>query len=117
MRRVGAEAPTGPIVEVRRMPTESKGNKARQRAARKARLMARVGEHKERLQCADCPPGVEWPAVALDLDHLVPGDKVAGVSRLCRDGVAWPRVADELAKCEVVCASHHRIRTLDRGQF
>jgi hypothetical protein len=61
----------------------------------------------ERSACADC--GVRTPAV-LDFDH-VRGTKTRPVSYLVAAGRAKSLIADEIAKCEVVCANCHRRRT------
>ena len=65
-----------------------------------AYLIARV--------CVDC--GASDVRV-LEFDHL--GDKVADVSRLVQ-GASLDRVRAEIAKCDVVCANCHKIRTRAR---
>jgi hypothetical protein len=51
----------------------------------------------------------------MDLDH-VRGTKEFKVSEAVQAAYAYPikRVFDEIAKCEVVCANCHRVRTQDR---
>lgn len=66
---------------------------------------------KMRLGCSDCG-WAEW-ARGLDFDH-VRGDKVHSVSTLIARGAPWRWVIDEMAKCELVCANCHRIRTCER---
>lgn len=61
--------------------------------------------------CTDCA-WAGWPR-GLDWDH-VRGTKVAGVAGLIANGRPWPEVLAEMAKCEVVCANCHRIRTCER---
>jgi hypothetical protein len=63
--------------------------------------------------CADCPPGTAWPAVALDFDHRPGLPKLGTVAALITKGT-WDDFVAEIAKCEVVCANHHRIRTATR---
>lgn len=63
--------------------------------------------------CVECPPEVVWPPVALDFDH-VRGQKVADVSALVASCARWDVLREEIAKCEVVCANHHRMRTAAR---
>lgn len=60
--------------------------------------------------CADC--GVVDP-VLLEFDHV--GDKRADVATLVRRGVRLPVLAEEIARCEVVCANCHRRRTARRA--
>jgi len=61
--------------------------------------------------CADCgwaehPRGLDW-------DHVV-GSKICNVADLVAFSPEWRLVADEIAKCECVCANCHRIRTMER---
>lgn len=59
--------------------------------------------------CIDC--GFDRHPAALDLDH-VRGEKHDKVSNMLT--LSWDRLQDEVAKCEVVCANCHRIRTVER---
>lgn len=61
--------------------------------------------------CTDC--GYSAHPRALDWDH-VGTDKVGDVGRLAHNRIAMPRLLAEIAKCEVVCANCHRIRTWRR---
>lgn len=56
--------------------------------------------------CVDC--GGNFPPCVMDFDH-VRGEKVANVSQMIR----WSRerVLAEVAKCDLVCANCHRVRT------
>lgn len=68
-----------------------------------------VRQYKLDKGCADC--GYNEYAVALDFDH-VRGEKLFNLARLSANrGVSWQRIFDEIAKCEVVCANCHRVRT------
>lgn len=60
--------------------------------------------------CADC--GRSWPAVCMNFDH-VRGTKLFGIS----SAVRWKSIEalqQEIAKCDIVCACCHRIRTETR---
>ena len=57
--------------------------------------------------CADC--GYNKDADVLDFDHLK--DKVESVSRLLQTARSIKLLNKEIAKCEVVCANCHRLRT------
>jgi hypothetical protein len=48
----------------------------------------------------------------LDFDHL--GEKSYNVSDAIARVLSWARIELEIAKCEVVCANCHRIRTHER---
>ncbi len=72
-------------------------------------LIDRVSAIKLAAGCADC--GYREHPAALDFDHAG-SEKTANVSRLIRLS-PWDRIAAEIAKCEVVCANCHRIRTFN----
>lgn len=59
--------------------------------------------------CADC--GYREHAVALDFDH-VHDDKAFNISSQIHR--SWESVLAEVAKCEVVCANCHRVRSQKR---
>ena len=77
--------------------------------AKKARLRALLRTLKEQ-PCADC--GITYPYYVMDFDH-VDGDKEMTVSSIVNRG-GTARLLAEVAKCEVVCANCHRIRTWSR---
>jgi len=78
----------------------------------KQQFKKKLSEIKETSGCVDC--GVTNPIV-LDFDHL--HDKKYNVSRMIHDGFSWAAIKKEIAKCEVVCANCHRIRTHNRLTF
>lgn len=65
--------------------------------------------------CADCGLKVPYPEV-YDFDHRPGVEKVGDVSRLKMSSSMAALVA-EIAKCDVVCANCHRIRTFKRGDW
>lgn len=81
-------------------------------AKKRAELAARVDALKEGQPCADC--GGLFPPVCLDFDHLPGFEKRMGISRLVSTCRSWSLIEAEMAKCELVCANCHRIRTVDR---
>jgi hypothetical protein len=81
------------------------------RAARKPEFLAWYLSLKEQRPCADC--GVCFPAAAMQWDHLPGTQKVADVSNLVRR-LCKSRVLEEIAKCELVCANCHAVRTVSR---
>lgn len=50
---------------------------------------------------------------ALDFDH-VRGEKLFDIATAVHEGRAWELILAEIKKCEIVCANHHRIRTVQR---
>lgn len=60
--------------------------------------------------CADC--GFNRHPAALEFDHLPGTNKRCKVSALMLS--SRQAILDEIAKCEVVCANCHAIRTVDR---
>jgi hypothetical protein len=59
--------------------------------------------------CLDC--GNKFPPVAMDFDH-VRGIKIKDISQMMTCNPE--KILAEIAKCEVVCACCHRIRTAAR---
>ena len=70
---------------------------------------ARLDPLKEK-PCTDC--GSTFPVVAMDFDH-VRGEKVSSITEMWA-GYSWSEVEAEIAKCELVCANCHRVRTHQR---
>ena len=62
--------------------------------------------------CADC--GERFPQFAMDFDHRDAHQKVRGVSRMINGSI--DRMLAEAAKCDIVCANCHRLRTFQRRQ-
>lgn len=60
--------------------------------------------------CVDC--GGTFPPECMDFDHL--GDKKWQIGRMMN--FSHEKVRDEIAKCDLVCANCHRIRTKSRKQ-
>lgn len=76
---------------------------------RKNENRAKIHALKEQAQCKDCPEWIRWPAIVLHFDHTGEQVKYRNVSDLMSR--SWPVIEAEIAKCEVVCANHHAIRT------
>jgi len=83
--------------------------------ANRARNKEYVRAIKAKAPCADC--GKKFPPVCMDFDHLPGEEKDRNVSNLVGAGASIARLDTEIAKCEVVCANCHRIRTEDRGDY
>lgn len=63
--------------------------------------------------CADC--GVAYPPVVMDFDHRPGTVKTFDVAQLFKYG-SLSKVQNEIAKCDLVCANCHRLRTWNRLQ-
>lgn len=81
-------------------------------SARKKPCADYVRTFKVSRGCMDCGLKIDRPEV-YDLDHRPGESKVEKVSELVNRGDLQAVVA-ECAKCDVVCANCHRIRTVDR---
>jgi hypothetical protein len=84
-------------------------NRVARRAKRKKReeaIRAAVRKLKSTTPCADCKQ--TYPHYVMDFDHIR-GKKAHNVSSLMR--TPTQRIWDEIAKCELVCANCHRVRT------
>lgn len=94
-----------------------KDYQARFKADLYSRKRLRWEEQKRRLDaakgrpCMDC--GNSYPSFVMDFDH-VRGKKYCNISVLRRRSISWKRIESEIAKCDVVCANCHRLRTLAR---
>jgi rRNA-processing protein FCF1 len=81
----------------------------RKRAAWRAQ--ASLLDRLRDVPCADC--GGHFEACAMDFDHRDPAAKRYTVTRMIgRAGTE--RILAEVAKCDIVCANCHRLRTFDR---
>lgn len=80
-------------------------------ADRKSRNRDYVRQIKMNAQCADCGLA-DWRV--LDFDHLPGTVKERGIAKVL-GGWSIARIEREIAKCEIVCANCHRIRTLERA--
>lgn len=81
------------------------------RTARRASEAARYARNREAIReaknrpCADC--GGSFPPVCMDFDHR--GDKKFNLGQYGKRSIET--LMAEIAKCDVVCANCHRIRT------
>lgn len=84
-----------------------KNRKASNRAA-KARLRALIDDAKRR-PCMDC--GGVFDTVCMDFDHRPDEAKRFSISEIRYRYISKSVVLAEIAKCDVVCANCHRVRT------
>jgi len=80
--------------------------RGRRVTATRARMAAYLATHPC-VDCGECDPAV------LDFDHV--GEKRELVSALVARAAPWPRIEEEIARCEVRCANCHRRVTARRA--
>jgi formate-dependent nitrite reductase cytochrome c552 subunit len=79
--------------------------------------LSRYEEFKQYLRelkshpCMDC--GHCYPPDVMQFDH-VRGEKVNKISSMYK--YSWEKIDDEVAKCDLVCANCHTMRTTRRGR-
>lgn len=78
----------------------------------KRTLGLEVEQIKATTPCTDCK--VVFPPECMDFDHLPGSTKVNNVGTMVVHGWSREKVMLEIAKCELVCANCHRIRTRKR---
>ena len=61
----------------------------------------------------DC--GERYPHYVMDFDHRIDEEKRYEPTRLYVLQ-SWRKAKDEVAKCDVVCANCHRLRTFGKGR-
>jgi hypothetical protein len=81
------------------------------RSQRQRQVLAYIQAVKLERGCADC--GYRDNPVALDFDHL-PGSVKEYKMASMAAGAKKAKIDAEIAKCDVVCANCHRIRTANR---
>ena len=69
-----------------------------------------VVRHAKEKPCIDC--GIEYPYYVMQFDH-VRGEKVGDLGKLAQKR-SIPKLLEEIAKCDVVCANCHAVRTFER---
>jgi len=83
----------------------------RVRRQRKSRYHDTVVQLKASSCCSDCKGF--YPACVMDFDH-VRGKKMANIAQMVTSGYSLKTLMAEIAKCELVCANCHRVRTYER---
>ena len=85
--------------------TKERTNRSRTRHSRY------LWELKEASGCVDC--GEKYPHYMLEFDHLPEHEKLGSPIDIARN-YNMQKALDEVAKCEIVCANCHKIRTWQR---
>ena len=82
--------------------------------ARRKRTMKLIQRWKRRKSCQHC--GYNKDPRALQLDHIDPDAKGTTHGEGVNYGWGRKRIKGELAKCQVLCANCHSIKTSEEGQ-
>lgn len=64
--------------------------------------------------CADC--GKIYPPIVMDFDHRIDSEKIREIARMITGNWSLENIQREMAKCDIVCANCHRIRTFNKRQ-
>jgi hypothetical protein len=83
----------------------------RKRMRYEEKMRAMILAAKDR-PCADC--GGRWHPMVMEFDHLPGTSKLINLGDCRARKFGLKRILEEIAKCEVVCPTCHRIRTLRR---
>ena len=99
-----------------RRPRKSARSPAQMRAQARWDAQAAILNEFRDMPCADC--GSRFHPCAMDFDHREPTTKLFTVTRMV-GRAATDVILAEVAKCDIVCANCHRVRTTARhpGQF
>ena len=91
-------------------PAKRSVERRRHRVASRKKLMLQMIHSLKSVPCYDC--GGVFPPVAMDFDHRPGTVKKFNVAH----SLVWPvsTVVTEIAKCDVVCANFHPLRTYMR---
>lgn len=84
--------------------------------SRQRKLEARIllQEIKESKPCMDCKKF--WPYYVMQFDHREGSDKKFDISKWAITSLNKEALMNEIAKCDLVCANCHAIRTYLRAQ-
>lgn len=79
------------------------------------RIKIRQLAHESKLNkpCADC--GIIYNPVCMDYDHRPGTIKCFQISCVAHNWTSIKQLHDEIAKCDIVCANCHRMRTFKRS--
>lgn len=86
----------------------NKDNYKRRSSKRKQENRSFITELKSK-PCMDCKQ--TFPPVVMEFDHKDPSKKIMNISKMIDRGCSKEAILLEVAKCELVCANCHRIRT------
>jgi hypothetical protein len=114
-RRVAKGLPRNLPSDLRYNKKRNQKNNRGRRLKRRDDMAAYVAAIKLSRGCADC--GYRAHPAALEFDHLPGFEKRMPVAMIVHRVTTRAALKAEMAKCEVVCANCHRIRTWSRKQW
>lgn len=92
-------------------------NKERRKAQIRERNVVAIERNRKNLieylsdkSCVDCG---YTDSRALQFDHIDPQCKRNDVSNMVGSAYSWESILEEIAKCEIVCANCHSVRTCE----
>lgn len=112
MRRAGGGVDPAKLLAPHKWPAEwratkeHRGRSPEKARQRRERMLAWLAELKA-APCVDC--GGSFLPCAMDFDHRDPAEKSFQISNA--EGKSKERILAEIAKCDLVCANCHRVRT------
>lgn len=74
----------------------------------KDKLRIHMLEYLNGKSCVQC--GINDIRV-LEFDHIDPKTKAFGIARAITSTFSWERISVEIAKCQILCANCHKIKT------
>lgn len=85
------------------------------RLTHKRKNIEMVRDIKESNPCMDC--GNSFPYPAMQFDHRPGTEKLGNVATMVSQNQSRKKILDEIAKCDLVCANCHSIRTAKRKGY
>lgn len=80
---------------------------------RHAKSAEKFRQYMESMSCTDCHRSFDW--WMLEWDHVPErGIKLINIGAIAHKDISNPRLANELQKCDLVCANCHTTRTHKR---
>lgn len=111
-KRCGTEKPLDRFEKNRHVCRKCMGDAQKIAKQKKMARFRKMIDELKSAPCADCKQTYE--PICMDFDHLPGYEKDFGIAKVSNGNVSEERLLAEIAKCEIVCANCHRIRTRDR---
>lgn len=97
------------------MPYKNPSDRKKWERDRSLEFREAARAYKEKTPCKDCRN--TFPHYVMEFDHVPErGLKVNTVSQMCNGNTSPQKLEAEIAKCDLVCANCHKVRTWHRKQ-